>query len=130
MKITRQTRRKATQLFRGCLIHGLLNEDRARRGVQEIVAGRPRGYLATLSVFCSMVKLELARRSARVESARPLPPDLQTRVSIGLASLFGPGLTMSFVDNPALIGGMRIRVGSDVYDGSVKARLSGLEQSF
>ena len=37
---------------------------------------------------------------------------------------------MSFVENPSLIGGMRVRVGSDVYDGSVKAGLVALEKSF
>jgi F0F1-type ATP synthase delta subunit len=29
-----------------------------------------------------------------------------------------------------LIGGLRIRVGSDVYDGSIQARLKALEESF
>jgi F-type H+-transporting ATPase subunit delta len=37
---------------------------------------------------------------------------------------------MSFIHSPALIGGMRIKVGSDVYDGSVQARLSALEERF
>ena len=35
-----------------------------------------------------------------------------------------------FAQNPALIGGMRIKVGSDVYDGSVQARLAALQESF
>ena len=44
--------------------------------------------------------------------------------------MYGPELNTSFADNPALIGGMRISVGSDVYDGSVKAGLAALENSF
>jgi F-type H+-transporting ATPase subunit delta len=32
--------------------------------------------------------------------------------------------------NPALIGGMRIQVSSDVYDGSVRAGLESLQKSF
>jgi F-type H+-transporting ATPase subunit delta len=43
---------------------------------------------------------------------------------------YGPGLTTSFVENPELIGGMRIQVGCDVYDGSVRARLEALAKSF
>ncbi|MBI1841861.1 MAG: F0F1 ATP synthase subunit delta, partial [Verrucomicrobia bacterium] len=42
----------------------------------------------------------------------------------------GPGLQLSFEQNPALIGGLRIQVGSDVYDGSVAARLHELSESF
>jgi F-type H+-transporting ATPase subunit delta len=44
--------------------------------------------------------------------------------------VYGPRLVTTFAESPALIGGMRIRVGSDVYDGSVKAGLTALEKSF
>ena len=130
MKATKQARREAKQLFRLCLVNGLLEENRARQVVQQIVAARPRGYLATLSHFRRLVQLDSARHTAKVESALTLPADLQGSVQTGLERLYGPGLSTSFADNPALIGGMRIRVGSDVYDGSVQARLAALAESF
>jgi F-type H+-transporting ATPase subunit delta len=130
MKVTKQARREAKQLFRLCLVNGLLEEKRARQVVQQIVAAKPRGYLATLSYFQRLVELDCARHTAKVESALTLPADLQASVQAGLARVYGPGLTASFAENPALIGGMRIRVGSDVYDGSVQGRLAALEQSF
>ena len=130
MKATKQTRREAKQLFRLCLVNGLIEEKRARQVVQQIVAAKPRGYLATLSYFQRLVELDCARHTAKVESALALPADLQASVQAGLARVYGPGLTASFAENPALIGGMRIRVGSDVYDGSVQGRLAALEQSF
>jgi F-type H+-transporting ATPase subunit delta len=130
MKAAKQTRREATQLFRLCLVNGLLDEKRVRQVVQQIVAARPRGYLATLSHFQRLVRLDCAKRAASVESALALPADVQASVQAGLARVYGPGLSTSFADNPALIGGMRIRVGSDVYDGSVQGRLAALEQSF
>jgi F-type H+-transporting ATPase subunit delta len=37
---------------------------------------------------------------------------------------------ISFGQNPALIGGLRVKVGSDVYDGSVRAKLERLAESF
>jgi F-type H+-transporting ATPase subunit delta len=76
------------------------------------------------------VKLELERRSAHVETAVPLPQDLRGNVHSTLTRAYGPGLNFSFAENPALIGGMKIRVGSDVYDGSVRGRLAALEESF
>ena len=130
MKASKQARREAKQLFRLCLVNGLLEEKRARQVVQQIVAAKPRGYLATLSYFQRLVELDCARHTAKVESALALPADLQASVQTGLARVYGPGLTASFAENPALIGGMRIRVGSDVYDGSVQGRLAALEQSF
>jgi len=130
MKANKQARREAKQLFRLCLVNGLLEEKRARQVVQQIVAAKPRGYLGTLSYFRRLVELDSARHTAKVESALTLPADFQAGVQTGLARAYGPGLTTSFAENPALIGGMRIRVGSDVYDGSVQARLAALEQSF
>jgi F-type H+-transporting ATPase subunit delta len=130
MKATKQARREATQLFRLCLVKGVLDEGRARQVVQRIVAAKPRGYLATLSCFRRLVELDCAQRTAKVESALALPADLKASVQAGLARAHGPGLTTSFVEDSALIGGMRIRVGSDVYDGSVLGRLGALEQRF
>ena len=130
MKATKQARREAKQLFRLCQVNGLLDESRARQAVQQIVAAKSRHSLATLSYFRRLVELDCARHTAKVESAVTLPADLQASVQTGLAHAYGPGLNTSFTENPALIGGMRIRVGSDVYDGSVRARLAALEQSF
>ena len=45
-------------------------------------------------------------------------------------SSYGPGMSTSFAANPELIGGMRVKVGSDVYDGSVRTALLTLEERF
>jgi F-type H+-transporting ATPase subunit delta len=76
------------------------------------------------------VKLDRARHQAVVESATPLPPDLRASVEAGVVRVYGPGVSTSFADTPALIGGMRIKVGSDVYDGSVRGALLALEERF
>ena len=130
MKTTRQTKREAKRLFRLCLVNGLLDEARTRQVVQRIIDAKRRGGLALLSHFQRLVKLELARHTAKVESAMPLPEDLRVSVQTGLARTYGPGISASFAHNPELIGGMRIKVGSDVYDGSVRARLDALEKGF
>ena len=104
--------------------------NRARQVVQRVIESKPRGYLGILSHFERLVKLDIDRRTAKIESATPLAADLQTRVQSGLERLYGAGLNISFAQNPALIGGLRIKVGSDVYDGSVPARLAALQESF
>ncbi len=45
-----------------------------------------------------------------------------------LQKRYGQDLTTEFSVNPALLGGMRIRVGSDVWDSSVRNRLERLQQ--
>jgi F-type H+-transporting ATPase subunit delta len=129
MKITKQARRDAKQLFRSCTAGGVLDEGRVRQIVTQVIAMKPRGYVAILSHFQRLIKLELERRTATVESAGPLSPELQANVTSQLGRLYGQGLNISFAENPGLIGGLRIKVGSDVFDGSVKARLTELEAS-
>jgi F-type H+-transporting ATPase subunit delta len=130
MKTTRQTKREAKRLFRLCLVNGLVDESRTRQVVQRIIRAKRRGDLALLSHFRRLVKLECARHTAKVESTVPLPADLRASIEAGLARAYGPGISVSFAHNPGLIGGMRIKVGSDVYDGSLRARLAALEKSF
>jgi len=130
MKTTRQTKREAKRLFRLCLVNGLLDESCVRQVVQRIIDAKRRDGLALLSHFQRLVKLDSARHRAEVESAMPLPEDLRARVQAGLVRTYGPGIRTSFAHNPGLIGGMRIKVGSDVYDGSVRARLAELEKNF
>ncbi len=130
MKTIRQVRRDAKRLYRLCVVNGLLDEGRAQQVVRSIIESRRRGSLALLSRFLYLVKLDRARHRAEVESAAPLPSDLEAAIHADLTRVYGPGLVATFAQNPALIGGMRIKVGSDVYDGSVRTRLAGLERSF
>ncbi len=130
MKNPKQLRREAKQLFRVCMVNGLLDEGRVRQAVQKVLEAKRRGGLTLLSHFQRLVKLELSRHTAEVESATSLPAVLQASILSNLERLYGPGMSTSFVLNPGLIGGMRIQAGSDVYDGSVRAGLASLERSF
>jgi len=122
--------REARELFRLCLVNGSMDEGRARQVVEQALEGKRRGYLALLARFNRLVKLDRARHTAEVDSAVPLPADLQASVQAGLQSVYGPRINILFAQRPALIGGMRIKVGSDVYDSSVRSRLAALEKSF
>lgn len=130
MKISKQARRDAKRLFNVCKVGGVLDEGRVRQTVSAVIAKKPRGFVAILSHFQRLVKLDIERRSARVESAVPTGDALQASVRANLAQRYGQGLNVTFAVNPSLIGGLRVQVGSDVFDGSVKARLAELESGF
>jgi F-type H+-transporting ATPase subunit delta len=130
MKISKQARRDGKQLFNFCKVNGVLDEARAKQAVSAVIAQKPRGYMAILSHFQRLVKLDIERRTAVVESATPLSEQLATTVRAELAWRYGQNLNVSFTVNKELIGGLRVKVGSDVYDGSIRARLEQLETLF
>ena len=130
MKTNKQAAREAKQLFRLCVLNGLLDEGRVRYVVERVIQSHYRGYLLVLSHFRRLVKLDQERHTAEVESATTLPEDLRTSVQAGLEKLYGPRIDIHFAIRPSLIGGIRVKVGSDVYDGSVESELAALERSF
>jgi F-type H+-transporting ATPase subunit delta len=127
MKTTRRVKRAARELFRFCLVDGVFDGARARVVAGRLAASGRRGALPILSSFQRLVRLDRDQHTARVESARPLAGPIRERIQAGLSKTYGSTLQTSFGENPALIGGVRIKVGSDVYDGSVRARLAALE---
>ena len=130
MRISKQVRRDAKQLFRSCQVNGLLDDQKVRQAVQLVIARKPRGYGGILTHFHRLVKLDLERRAARVESAAPLDAAMEGALRANLARKYGAGLNLAFTQNPALLGGLRIKVGSDVFDGSIQARLEALADNF
>ena len=130
MKGTKQSRRFAKQLFKNCQVNGRLDADRTQKSVQLLIEQKPRGYFGILQHFHRLVKLDEASRTARVESAVALGQVQQQDIQDSLNQLKGGNVTVEFSENPRLIGGMRVKIGDDVFDGSVKTRLTGLSESF
>jgi F-type H+-transporting ATPase subunit delta len=128
MKAKKKVTQAARRLFRLALVDGRLDESRVRRIARRLAASKRRGALSLLACFQRLVRLDRDRHAAVVESATALPVALRQDVEAGLARAYGQGVDASFQENPALIGGMRIKVGSDVYDGSVRARLAALAE--
>ncbi len=130
MRISKQSKREGRRLFYSCVANGVLDENRARQVIRFVVEQKPRGYVGILSQFERLVKLDVDRHNAKIESATPLTPEIQAQMQANLTRIYGSGLNFSFTQNPDLLGGMRIQVGGDVYNGSVRARLTALQESF
>ena len=127
MKAKKRITRAARELYRLCLSEGVLDAGRAIQVAERLAQSTRRGALPVLSEFQRFVRLERDQRTALVESAAPMDGAMRDRIRTRLAGLYGPAIETQFGENPSLIGGVRIRVGSDVYDGSVRARLAELE---
>jgi F-type H+-transporting ATPase subunit delta len=123
-------RREAKRILGQCMHDAVLDEARLRQIAREIAASGARERLAVLTELERLVRLYETEHTAAVESAAPLPDALRAELSAALKVRYGDHLAMTFSERPSLIGGVRIRVGSDVYDDTVLARLAALEKSF
>ncbi len=128
MKISKDIRRLSRNLVRASFVEGALDRGRINSFVQSIIENKPRHYIQLLENYQRLLRLEADKRRARIESATPLDETVGQRIVADLQQRYGRGLTTEFSINPALLGGVRIRVGSDVWDGSVRNRLERLQQ--
>jgi F-type H+-transporting ATPase subunit delta len=127
MKGKRRIVASARRLARFCVVSGQLDESRVRRVVGAAVASKRRGTPAMLKQFYRLIRLDRERHTALVESATPLSEQARGDIAAGVTARHGAGMTTTFAANPDLIGGVRVKVGSDVYDGSVRGRLQAIE---
>ena len=130
MKVSKVAAAIARRLFGLCQTSGRLDETKLRTVVARLIESKPRDYRAVLVALQRLTRLEADRRRVTVESAVALDDASRQRVVDGLAKAHGPNLTISYTVNPELIGGLRIRVGNDVLDGSVQGRLTRLANAF
>ena len=128
MKINKEARRLSKELVRASFTNGQLDSGRISSLVKSLIEKKPRNYINVLNEYKRLIRLELEKRTATIESATELSPEVAASTVENLKQKYGTGLTTNFVVNPELLGGMRIRVGSDVWDSSVRNRLQRLQQ--
>ena len=130
MKISKTAAATARRLFGLCQAGDRLDEAALRIVVSRLVETKPRDYAAILAGLQKLTRLEQERRKVTVDSAVELDELTRARVVAGLAKQYGPDLVAEYKVSPGLLGGLRIRVGNDVYDGSVQGRLNRLAAAF
>ena len=114
-------------MLRASFTDGQIDQGKIKSLVQSLVEKKPRHHVAILENYKRLLRLEIEKRHARIESAGELASDVRQQIVASLQRKYGNDLTTEFVVNPELLGGLRIRVGSDVWDGSVSNRLQRLE---
>jgi len=128
MKINKETRQLSKELLRASFTDGRLDSGRIASLVKSLIEKRPRNYIKVLESYKRLLRLEVEKRSATIETATELAPESSAQIVSNLKRKYGSDLAARFVVNQELLGGMRIRVGSDVWDSSVLNRLHRLQQ--
>ena len=128
MKINKEIRQLSRQLLRASFTDGQLDQGKIGSLVESLIAKKPRHYINVLENYQRLLRLEVEKRRARIESASELSSEVKEPIIQNLKRKYGQDLMPEFSVNPELLGGMKIRVGSDVWDGSVRNRLERLQQ--
>jgi F-type H+-transporting ATPase subunit delta len=128
MKINKETRQLSKELLRASFTDGQLDSGRVSSLLKSLIEKKPRRYIQVLEAYKRLLRLEVEKRTATIETATELSPDSGQQIVDNLKRKYGNDLATRFVVNPELLGGMRIRVGSDVWDSSVRNRLQRLQQ--
>ena len=128
MKINKEIRQLSREMLRASFTDGQLDPGRISSVIESVITRKPRNYINVLKNYRRLLRLEVEKRRARIETASEMDPATQSEVVTNLKKKYGSDVTPEFVVNPELLGGMRIRVGSDVWDGSVRNRLEQLQQ--
>ncbi|MBV8484111.1 MAG: F0F1 ATP synthase subunit delta [Verrucomicrobia bacterium] len=128
MKISKEARKVSREMFRHSFTSNKLDEEKISEMVQSVIAKKPRHFVDMLKDYQRLLKLEVDKRHAVIESATPLNRSIGDQIVSNLKARYGEDLTTEFRTNPELLGGLRIKVGSDVWDGSVRNRLNQLQE--
>jgi F-type H+-transporting ATPase subunit delta len=127
MKLNKEIRQLSREMLQASFTDGQLDPGRIASLVDSLIAQKPRNYIGVLKNYRRLLRLELEKRSATIETASEVDPGIRSEIVANLKNKYGNDLATEFQVDPALLGGMRIRVGSDVWDGSVRNRLQRLQ---
>ena len=128
MKINKEIRQLSKGMLRASFTDGQLDRGKIVSLVQSLITKRPRHFLEILQNYKRLLRLEIEKRHAKIESATELSSKAAFDIGARLKRKYGEDLTTEFVVDRALLGGLRVQVGSDVWDGTLRNRLERLQQ--
>jgi len=127
MKLNKEIRQLSRKMLQASFTDGQLDPGRIASLVDSVIAEKPRNYINVLKNYKRLLRLEVEKHHATIETASEVAPAIRSEIVSNLKSKYGDDLATDFHVDPQLLGGMRIRVGNDVWDGSVRNRLQRLQ---
>jgi F-type H+-transporting ATPase subunit delta len=89
-----------------------------------------RGFEASLTRLVELTAAKRDREVAYVTVAKPLTDADEERLGAKLSEIYGRQVSLKVDVDPRVIGGVSVRVGSDLYDGTILRRLNEAKQAF
>ena len=125
----KQIKTYAKSLLKLCFDNGEFSEERVGAVLQVLEKNPPRNYASVLKALLKLVERELADRTAEVEYAGSLSDAAIHSIQSKLSTAYGRSISIKSRENDALIAGVRVRIGCDVYESSIAGALRELESS-
>jgi F-type H+-transporting ATPase subunit delta len=122
----KQIKQLSRQFFKLSFANGELSADRIAGVLQYIERNRPPQTLAVLKAYQRLIAGEVARGRAIVEHAGPLAESVLAGITASMTRRYSRRIQGVSRRNDALIAGLRVRVGDDVYESSVAGQLAAL----
>ncbi|MFA6961458.1 MAG: F0F1 ATP synthase subunit delta [Opitutaceae bacterium] len=124
-----QIQQLARQLFKLSLVDGRLSEEQVAGVLGYIEKNQAVNAVAILKAYHRLVSAEIARGSAIVEHSGPISDTLLASIAGALSQRYHRPVTATARENPALLAGLRVRIGDDLFESSVSGQLAALSAS-
>lgn len=126
MAANKQTKLLAKQLFKLSLVDGTVSPDRVAGVLGWVEKTAPRHPVAVLRAYHRHIAAELAKSRALVEHAGPVADATLRLIEGAMSQKYRRPIAAVARPNPALLAGLRVRVGSDLYESSAAGQLATL----
>lgn len=126
MRGSKQIQQFARQLFQLSLDNGQLSADRVAGVLQYVEKHPPAKPVAVLKAYHRLIAAEFAKGRAVVEHAGPVAANLLASIEGAMSQRYHRPVVAVAKPAPALLAGLRVRVGDDVYESSVASQLASL----
>jgi F-type H+-transporting ATPase subunit delta len=125
----KQIQQLARQFFKLSVDNGALSPERVSGVLQYVEKHRPPHAVAVLKAYERLVAAEIARGQAVVEHAGSIHPGVLDQIAAAMTRRYSRPIVSVARRNDALLAGVRVRVGDDVYESSVAGQLATLAQA-
>ena len=126
MAADKQTKLLAKQLFKLSLVNGVVSPEQVAGVLGWVEKTSPHRPVALLKAYHHRIAIELAKSRAEVEHAGPVTDATLKQIEAAMTKRYQRPVTATAKSNQSLLAGLRVRVGSDIYESSVAGQLASL----
>ena len=116
----------ARQLFKMSVVNGAVSAERVSGVLEYVEKHRPANPVMVLKAYARYIAAELAKGEAVVEHAGAINDATLAAIAAAMTKKYGRPVTATAKANPALLAGLRVHVGDDIYESSVAGQLASL----